>query len=84
MGRAPGDVMPVASTTDFDDLCWDIYPRVTARYQSEPDFVEHRAVILHAIEEGFGDIDTDQALHLEDRRRYIGGSLRASPAQEPP
>jgi len=64
MARVPGDVVPVASTNDFDDLCWDIYPRVTARYEAEPDFTNHRAKILHAIEEGFGDLDTDQAMHL--------------------
>jgi arginyl-tRNA synthetase len=64
MERVPGDAVPAASTTDFDDLCWDIYPRVTARYAEDPDFAEHRAGILHAIEEGFGELDSEQALHL--------------------
>jgi len=62
--RAPGDTVPVAATDDFDDLCWDIYPRVTARYESDPDFTSHRAEILHAIEGGFGTLDNEQALHL--------------------
>jgi arginyl-tRNA synthetase len=64
MERAPGKAVPIASTTDFDDLCWDIYPRVTARYESDTDFTSHRAEILHAIEGGFGSLDTEQALHL--------------------
>ena len=64
MERAPGGAVPVASTTDFDDLCWDIYPRVTARYEADTDFTSHRAEILHAIEGGFGTLDNEQALHL--------------------
>jgi len=62
--RMPGPVIPPPSTTDFDDLCWEIYPRVTNRYADDPDFAEHRAKILHAIEEGFGTLDNEQALHL--------------------
>jgi arginyl-tRNA synthetase len=64
MKRAPGDTVPAASTSDFDDLCWSIYPRVTARYETDPDFAEHRAEVLHAIEEGYGDLAADQALQL--------------------
>ena len=52
MRRAPGDEVPEASTHDFDDLCWDIYPRVTARYEADPDFANHRTEILHSIEAG--------------------------------
>ncbi len=64
MARAPGDGVPAASTQDFDDLCWEIYPRVTNRYVEDPDFTAHRAEILHHIEAGFGELDLDQALHL--------------------
>jgi arginyl-tRNA synthetase len=64
MRRAPGDEVPEASTTDFDDLCWDIYPRVTARYEADPDFANHRTEILHSIEAGYGDLDLEQALQL--------------------
>ena len=64
MARAPGAVVPAASTTDFDDLCWEIYPRVTNRYVEDPDFTAHRAEILHHIEAGYGDLEFDQALHL--------------------
>jgi len=64
MERAPGDVVPNASTSDFDDLCWGIYPRVTARYESDPDFAAHRAEVLHLIEAGYGALDLEQALQL--------------------
>ena len=66
--RMPGPVIPPPSTTDFDDLCWEIYPRVTNRYADDPDFAEHRAKILHAIEEGFGTLDNEQA---ENSRHVI-------------
>ncbi|HPC84030.1 MAG TPA: arginine--tRNA ligase [Thermoanaerobaculaceae bacterium] len=38
---------------DFDDLCWDLYPRVTRRYEAEEAFAARRAEVLHAIEGGF-------------------------------
>ncbi|MBD3853887.1 MAG: arginine--tRNA ligase, partial [Acidobacteria bacterium] len=64
MEKAPADEVPNPSTSDFDDLCWDIYPRVTARYESNPDFAAHRAEVLHLIEDGYATLDLDQALHL--------------------
>ncbi len=64
INRAPGSEVPEASTHDFDDLCWDIYPRVTARYAADPDFATHRTEILHSIEAGYGDLDLAQALQL--------------------
>ncbi|MBD3857134.1 MAG: arginine--tRNA ligase [Acidobacteria bacterium] len=62
--RLPEAGIPPASTTDFDDLCWEIYPRVTNRYADDPAFAEHRAEVLHAIEEGFGELELDGALQL--------------------
>ena len=62
--RLPADGVPPASNTDFDDLCWDIYPRVTARYESDPDFLARRAEVLHAIEDGPGAVDLEQAVYL--------------------
>jgi len=59
----PGGV-PEASTADFDDFCWALYPRVTARYVDDEAFKAHRAVVLHAIEAGSGGVDLDQALQL--------------------
>ncbi len=62
--RLPEGEVPTTSTTDFDDLCWEIYPKVTARYESEPDFHKRRSQILHAIEEGPGQVDLEQAAYL--------------------
>jgi arginyl-tRNA synthetase len=62
--RLPGEDIPPASTSDFDDLCWEIYPRVTNRYTDDPGFAEHRAEVLHWIEGGHGELDLEQSLHL--------------------
>jgi arginyl-tRNA synthetase len=59
----PGGV-PAASTSDFDDFCWEIYPRVTARYDQDEEFKHHRAQVLHAVEMGHDDLELDQALQL--------------------
>ncbi|HVN30637.1 MAG TPA: arginine--tRNA ligase [Thermoanaerobaculaceae bacterium] len=40
---------------DFDDLCWELYPQVTRRYEGDPEFAGRRAEVLHAIEGGFPD-----------------------------
>lgn len=67
--RLPGDQIPRASTRDFDDLCAEIYPRVTNRYPTDEVFAGRRAEVLHAIEAGAGDIELETALHL------IGGTV---------
>ncbi len=59
--RLPGAEVPAASTRDFDDLCWEIYPRVTARYEADPGFAARRDEVLHAVEGGPGQVDRDQA-----------------------
>ncbi len=64
LDRLPEGHIPPSATDDFDDLCWDLYPRVTARYESDPDFTAHRAAVLHAIESGPGVLDLEQACHL--------------------
>jgi len=64
MELASGEEVPAASPTDFDDLCWEIYPRVTARYETEPEFAAHRAEVLHMVEAGHGGLDLDTALQL--------------------
>lgn len=64
MERAPVGEVPTPSTTDFDDLCWEIYPRVTNRYADDPRFAAHRAEVLHHIEAGAGGVALDQALQL--------------------
>ena len=62
--RLPGAGIPLASTTDFDDLCWDIYPRVTNRYPEDQAFAARRAEVLHHIEAGAGELGLDEALQL--------------------
>ena len=59
----PGGV-PAASTSDFDDFCWALYPQVTARYAEDEAFKAYRAEILHAVESGDGGLELDQALQL--------------------
>jgi arginyl-tRNA synthetase len=59
----PGGV-PSASTGDFDDFCWALYPLVTARYLEDDEFASHRAEVLHAVEAGHGGLELDQALAL--------------------
>jgi len=72
VGALPGDRVPAPSAADFDDLCWEIYPRVTNRYGADETFASHRAEVLHAVEDGFGELDLEQALHLL-RAAVIGG-----------
>ncbi|MFH1176350.1 MAG: arginine--tRNA ligase, partial [Acidobacteriota bacterium] len=38
---------------DFDDLCWELYPRVTRWYQEAPAATACRGTVLHAVEQGF-------------------------------
>ncbi len=46
-------VSPTLGEDDFDDLCWELYPRVTRRYEGDEAFAAHRSEVLHAIEGGF-------------------------------
>ena len=59
-----GSVVPQASVADFDDFCWDLYPRVTARYERDPDLARRRTEVLHAVEAGAEGLDLEAALHL--------------------
>ncbi len=70
--RMPAGGVPEASTADFDDLCWDLYPRVTARYEADPEFAAHRAEVLHAVEAGHGGMDLDEALFTLGRAAVSG------------
>ncbi len=56
------DQVPHASTDDFDDLSWEIYPRVTNLYPEDDDFAGRRAEVLHAIEAGPHGLDLDEAV----------------------
>jgi arginyl-tRNA synthetase len=44
---------PELDVADFDDLCWELYPQVTMRYEEDPEFAAHRLEVLHAVEAGF-------------------------------
>ncbi|MEW6336004.1 MAG: arginine--tRNA ligase [Acidobacteriota bacterium] len=46
-------LFPGLGEGDFDDLCWELYPRVTRWYDREAEALAHRAEVLHALEEGF-------------------------------
>jgi arginyl-tRNA synthetase len=46
-------VSPALEALDFDDLCWEVYPQVTRRYDEDPDFTTRRTEVLHAVEGGF-------------------------------
>jgi arginyl-tRNA synthetase len=67
----PGGV-PEESTRDFDDFCWEIYPRVTSTYDRDDGFKAHREQVLHAVEAGHDGLDLDQAMQLI-RGAVIGG-----------
>ncbi|NOZ93235.1 MAG: arginine--tRNA ligase [Acidobacteria bacterium] len=60
--RLPGEGVHPASTGDFDDLCWEVYPRVTGAYEDDPNLAARRAEVLRAIESGHGGMDLDEAL----------------------
>lgn len=62
VGALGGERVPEASTTDFDDLCWQIYPRVTSLYPSNEAFSERRTDVLHAVEAGCDGMDLDEAV----------------------
>ncbi len=66
--------VPPASTSDFDDFCWALYPQVTARYAEDEEFKAHRSEVLHAVEAGDGGLELDQALQLL-RGAVIAGDI---------
>ncbi|MGE5235403.1 MAG: arginine--tRNA ligase [Acidobacteriota bacterium] len=58
---------------DFDDLCWDLYPRVTRWYEEQPEASRFRANVLHAIESGY-----PVGLELEHAVDLLAESLSSS------
>jgi arginyl-tRNA synthetase len=63
---------------DFDDLCWEVYPQVTRRYEEDPAFAERRTEVLHAIEGGFSSNVT-----LSDAVERLVSSDAASRVPDP-
>ena len=50
---------------DFDDLCWQLYPQVTAWYEALPEALQYRQQVLHALEAGaFRHLSLPQATKL--------------------
>ncbi|NOZ78743.1 MAG: arginine--tRNA ligase [Acidobacteria bacterium] len=72
VSRLPQSTVPEPSTTDFDDLCWDLYPQVTARYESEPEFLGHRTEVLRAVEAGHGGLDLEESVFTLGRAASSG------------
>ncbi len=79
LDRLPGDRVPQTRTDDFDDMCWDIYPRVTNRYAADETFAGRRAEVLHAIEAGSSGLDPEVALHIVGAA-VVGGERFADSA----
>ena len=40
----------------FDYVCWDLYARISGYYNDHPEAKQWRADVLHAIEEGHGEL----------------------------
>jgi arginyl-tRNA synthetase len=52
--KSPEEIRALIEQTRFDYLCWDVYTRVSAHYEENPDAKKWRAETLHAIEAGEG------------------------------
>ncbi len=73
------EVQQLASNSDvrFDYLCWDLYARTSAFYETNPQAREWRAETLHEIEAGSGELASLGAivaneivrLHLQTMKR---------------
>ncbi len=57
-GKHPEDVRALIADPKvrFDYYCWDLYARISARYQQEPELAQWRSRTLHAIEAGEGEM----------------------------
>jgi arginyl-tRNA synthetase len=54
--KSVADVEQLIAAGRFDYVCWDLYARVGAWYQQNPDSLPRRAETLHAIEAGEGEL----------------------------
>src|SRR5262249_18566892 len=56
-GKKPDDVRALIAdpSVRFDYYCWDLYARISARYNEEPELTKWRSRTLHAIEADEGE-----------------------------
>lgn len=56
--KSPAEVAQLARDPGvrFDYLCWDLYARISAHYQGNPEALAWRQQALHAIEAGEGEL----------------------------
>jgi len=56
--KTPAEVARLAGdpSVRFDYLCWDLYARISAHYQGNPEALAWRQQALHAIEAGEGEL----------------------------
>ena len=57
-GKTAADVRALVAdpAVRFDYLCWDLYARTSANYQTNPETLAWRVETLHSIEAGEGDL----------------------------
>jgi arginyl-tRNA synthetase len=53
--KTPLEVRELIGIPRFDYLCWDVYARISAYYEENPEAKKWRVETLHAIEAGRGD-----------------------------
>jgi len=54
--KTAAEVRALTEQERFDYLCWDLYARVSAYYESHPESIAWRQHTLHAIEAGEGEL----------------------------
>lgn len=62
----------------FGDYCWDVYSSTNKAYEREPELVQHRTEVLHALEEGHQNLSWIGLLvaekivkeHLEEMKQF--------------
>jgi arginyl-tRNA synthetase len=78
--RAGVLTLPELGAADLDDLCWDLYPRVTRWYERDEAATAHRAAVLHAVEHGFAaDLSLEAAIAVLDG--WLAGSAGGAAPQ---
>ncbi len=53
--KSPREIRGLIATTRFDYVCWDVYARISAYYDENPEAKAWRVETLHSIEAGSGD-----------------------------